>query len=247
MRREPTRQPRPRSTRSDCAYFGGVRYDRAMRIVAIVMLCLGVCSSALAEAPLTLLPREAAVAPTLAAERARAHARWARLTELRLSIRDDRQTAGVVLLSMGLVSVAVGGALAVVGRDEKMLLAAGITTASFGAVNAALSFGMLDVSGNDERRIRAARDPNDFEVRREAELVAHLRSGQFFAVNAGLDVFYMATGALLCVIADMQNQNDRWELGAGIALIAQGAWLMVFDIVNWLNSNSRAARFRELE
>ena len=229
----------------------------AMRIVAIVMLCLGLCSSALAESPtadvtasraaLALLGSDTSVRSAIAGDQARARERWAHLTELRLSIRSDRQTAGVVLLGLGLASVAVGGALAVVGREEKMLLAAGITTASFGAVNAALSFGMLDVSGADERRIRATQDPNDFEARREAELIAHLHSGQFFAVNTGLDVFYMASGGLLCAIAAVQDQNDRWELGTGIALIAQGAWLMAFDIINWLNSNHRAARFRALK
>lgn len=226
-----------------------------MRIVAVVLLCLGLCSSALAEssrsvanavsaprAALTLLESAA-----VAGDRAEARRRWARLTELRLEIRTDRQTAGVVLLGLGLASVAVGGALAVVGRDQKMLLAAGITTASFGAVNAGLSFGMLDVSGADEQRIRAAREPDDFEARREAELIAHLHSGQFFAVNAGLDVFYMAAGGLLCAIAAIHNENDRWELGTGIALIAQGAWLMAFDIINWINSNNRAARFRALQ
>lgn len=222
-----------------------------MRFVAIAVLCLGLCSTALAESPpgvgYALTAQRAALALHESAVNASDRARWARLTELRLSIRSDRQTAGVVLLGLGLASVAVGGALAIVGRDQKMLLAAGITTASFGAVNAALSFGMLDVSGADERRIRAARDPNDFEARREAELIAHLHSGQFFAVNAGLDVFYMAAGGLLCAIAAIQNENDRWELGAGIGLIAQGAWLMAFDIVNWINSNNRSARFRALQ
>jgi hypothetical protein len=56
----------------------------------------------------------------------------------------------------------------------------------------------------------------------------------------------MASGGLLCAIAAIQNENDRWELGTGIALIVQGAWLMAFDIINWLNSNNRAARFRAL-
>lgn|GEM_PF-4404249 len=236
----------------DCARGPEACYDRAMRIVAVVLLCLGLCSSALAESPrgvanvVTAQRAAFALLESEALAGARARARWARLTQLRLEIRADRQTAGVVLLGLGLASVAVGGALAVVGRDEKMLLAAGITTASFGAVNAGLSFGMLDVSGADERRIRAARNPDDFEARREAELVAHLHSGQFFAVNAGLDVFYMAAGGLLCAIAAIQNENDRWELGTGIALIAQGAWLMAFDIINWINSNDRATHFRAL-
>ena len=201
-----------------------------MRIGAIVVLCLSLCRTAHAEPTVTPTHSE----------------HWKQLTDLRLAIRDERQIAGVVLLGLGLASVAVGTALAVVGREEKLLLAAGVTTASFGAVNAALSFGMLDLSGANAAAIRSARATGDFTARREAELIAHLHSGQFFAVNAGLDVFYMASGGLLCAIAAMQNENDRWELGTGIALIAQGAWLMAFDIINWINANDRAARFRAL-
>jgi hypothetical protein len=56
----------------------------------------------------------------------------------------------------------------------------------------------------------------------------------------------MASGALLCAIAAVRDQPDRWELGTGIALMTQGALLMAFDIINWLNSNDRSARFRSL-
>jgi hypothetical protein len=113
-----------------------------------------------------------------------------------------------VLLGFALLSVAVGGAIAAIGREQHALLAAGITTASFNAVNAALTLGLLDVSGAQEQRILEdrARDPSEFTALRESELIAHLHSGQFFAVNAGLDVFYTATGALLCAIAAVRDQ-----------------------------------------
>jgi hypothetical protein len=198
-----------------------------MRTLAIAVLCLCVSSSAFAQAPTPETPIQ-------------------QLTNLRLSIRSSRQTAGWVLLGLGLASVAAGGALAAIGHEQRAHLAAGIATASFGAVNAALSFGLMDLSGAQEQRILSERDSGDFAALREAELIAHLHSGQFFAVNAGLDVFYMASGALLCAIAAVRDQPDRWELGAGIALITQGALLMAFDIINWLNSNDRAARFRSL-
>jgi hypothetical protein len=168
----------------------------------------------------------------------------AALNALRLTIRSERRTAGYVLLGMGLASVAAGAAIAVVGHDDRAHLAAGITTASFGAVNAALTLGLLDLSGADLRRIEAG---GDFETLREAELIAHLHSGQFFAVNTGLDIFYMASGGFLCTIAAVNDQPNRWELGAGVALIVQGALLLAFDIVNWINSNERAARFRALQ
>ena len=198
-----------------------------MRSLAIAVLCLCLSSSAFAQTPKPETPMQ-------------------QLTDLRLSIRSSRQTAGWVLLGLGLASVAVGGALAAINHEQRAHLAAGITTASFGAVNAALSFGLMDLSGAQKSRILAERDPSHFAALREAELIAHLHSGQFFAVNAGLDVFYIASGALLCAIAAVRDQPDRWELGTGIALMTQGALLMAFDIINWLSSNDRSARFRAL-
>jgi hypothetical protein len=199
-----------------------------MRSFAILALCFCVSATALAEA------QQPAATP------------MQQLTDLRLSIRISRRTAGFVLLGLGLASVAVGGAIAAIGHEQRAHLAAGITTASFGAVNAALSFGLLDLSGAQEQRILSERASADFAALREAELIAHLHSGQFFAVNAGLDVFYMASGALLCAIAAVRDRPDRWELGTGVALLTQGALLMAFDIINWLNSNDRSARFRTL-
>jgi hypothetical protein len=204
----------------------------AMRAAAIVVLCLGLCASVQAQTP---------------AATAHAHVGpLSQLTDLRLSIRAARRTSGFVLLGMGLASVAAGGAIAAFGHEQRALLAGGITTASFGAVNAALSFGLLDLSEAQLQRILADGAAGDFAALREAELIAHLHSGQFFAVNTGLDVFYMASGGLLCAIAAVRDQPDRWELGTGLALLTQGALLMAFDIINWLDSNNRAAHFRAL-
>lgn len=169
-----------------------------------------------------------------------------KLADLRLSIRDGRRTAGFWLLGVGLASTVGGAALAIAGREQHVSLAAGITTASFGAINALLSFGLLDLSETHLQRIQAERDPQRFVQLREAELISHLESGQFFAVNAGLDVFYIATGALLCAIAAVRDQRDRWELGAGLATLGQGLFLLTFDVVNWLASNRRAAAVRAL-
>ena len=204
-----------------------------MRTLAIALLCLVLCRTALAEPlPLQLAVR-AGPETSLPMQK---------LGDLRLSIRTSRRTAGYVLLGFGLLSVVAGATIAVVGREQHALLAAGITTASFGAVNAALAPGLMDLSGAEETSVRAdlARGPHAFAALRESQMVAHLHSGQFFAVNTGLDVFYIATGALLCAIAAVRDEPDRWELGAGVAAIAQGSWLLAFDIVNWLSSNRRA-------
>lgn len=175
-----------------------------------------------------------------------AQAAASRLADLRLSIRDGRRTAGFWLLGVGLASTLGGAALALAGHEQHALLAGGITTGSFGAINALLSFGLLDLSEARLQRIQAERDPQRFVQLREAELVAQLESGQFFAVNTGLDVFYIASGALLCVIAAVRDERDRWELGAGIASIGQGLFLLTFDVVNWMAANRRADAIRAL-
>jgi len=168
------------------------------------------------------------------------------LRELKLSIRDGRRTAGFWLLGVGLASTLGGATLAIAGHEQHALLAAGITTASFGVVNSLLTFGLLDLSEAQLRRIESERDPRQFAQLREAELVAQLESGQFFAVNTGLDVFYIATGALLCAIAAVRSEPDRWELGAGVATMGQGLFLLAFDIVSWMAANRRAEAVRSL-
>ncbi|MEY4580365.1 MAG: hypothetical protein RL701_5068 [Pseudomonadota bacterium] len=185
-----------------------------------------------------------------AAQATHAHAdeRGARqhLTDLRLSSHQARRTAGFWLLGFGAASTLGGGVIAVIGHNDKAWLAAGITTASFGIVNALLSFGLLDISDSDKERILAARTHGVFLQQRERELVTQLKSGQFFAVNAGLDLFYLATGAFLCVIAGMNGGKGRWELGAGIAAIGQSVFLLGFDVANWIGANNRAAGVQAL-
>jgi hypothetical protein len=78
------------------------------------------------------------------------------LTELRLEARSERATAGYWLLGWGGVSALSGGVFAIVQRDHQAQLAAGITSASFGVINALLSIGLFDLSGARERRVRAA-------------------------------------------------------------------------------------------
>ena len=214
-------------------------YALRMRVL-IMLVCLSLCSAVAAQTPPVALGNRENIADVSGAAKLR------QLTELRLSIRSERTTAGLWLLGFGLASTLAGGVVAIVGRHERAWLAGGLTTASFGVVNAALSFGLLDAWGADHARIIATHEPHTFAELRERELIAHLHSGQFFAVNAGLDVFYMASGGLLCALAAVRDEPDRWELGAGLALVVQGAFLMAFDIVNWLRSNERASRFRAL-
>jgi hypothetical protein len=179
--------------------------------------------------------------------RAHAQSRLDRLTELRLDARTERATAGDWLLAWGGVSAIGGGVFAIIQHDHQAQLAAGITSASFGVINALLSIGLFDLSGARERRILDDRARPDAYARlREQEIVAELHSGQFYAINAGLDVAYIATGVLMYLLGAARTRSDTWEKGVGVAFISQSAFLLAFDILNWANANARAARLREL-
>jgi hypothetical protein len=171
-----------------------------------------------------------------------------RLAELRLNQLAARRTAGFWLLGFGVLSAAAGGSLIAFGHDQESVLAAGIATVSFGAINAVLSLGLLDLSHARQRRIVAERDhaPGEWAAQREGELVAQLQSGQFFALNSGLDVAYLTAGGLLCALAAARGGGERWELGAGLAVIGQALFLLVFDIVNWIDTSSRVTALRSL-
>jgi hypothetical protein len=169
------------------------------------------------------------------------------LTTLRLEARASRRCAGFWLLGFGAVSTLAGGAVAIAGRDNQALLAAGITTLSFGIINGLLSLGLLDLSGAREAAIvQDSERRADYEAMREGEIAAELQSGQFYAINAGLDVAYIASGVLLFVLGVARSRSDAWEKGAGVAFASQGAFLLAFDIVSWLAANRRAVELRGL-
>ncbi len=56
--------------------------------------------------------------------------------------------------------------------------------------------------------------------------------------NAGLDVAYMTAGTMMLWLGDAEKKRLR---GYGASLIAQGAFLFVFDLVLWWFNQSHAA------
>lgn len=171
----------------------------------------------------------------------------AALAALRLEARASRRVAGFWLVAWGGASTVAGAAVAIAGHDNQAVLAAGITTASFGLINAALSIGLFDLSGAQAQRIRReATQTADYARLRDEAIAAELQSGQFYAVNTGLDVAYIATGVLMLVLGVTRSRSDAWEKGVGIAFMSQGAWLLAFDIISWIAANQRAALIRSL-
>jgi hypothetical protein len=105
---------------------------------------------------------------------------------------------------------------------------------------------LLDLSGSRRTRILAERPGTreDFEHLREAALVEELQRGQTFAVHFGLDVAYITAGALLFIIGRLDGSPKPWPEAAGITLAVQGAFLLGFDLSQWLGANGRAAALR---
>lgn len=173
------------------------------------------------------------------------------LTDVRLSLEVERQEAGVVLAFEGLLSLVAGGLLAGFGHADPFWLAFGVGTAGWGAVNAALAIGLLDLDGGRRRAVERARGElrygdvaraRDEAIRRQGDAAA------LFAFNAGLDVFYVATGVLLFFLADQLTGVDEPQLlrGYSVAQIGQGAFLLVFDAIEWIASQGRAGRLAEV-
>ncbi len=66
----------------------------------------------------------------------------------------------------------------------------------------------------------------------------HNQMKKVLAINAGLDVVYVAGGAYLAGRGSNPETSDR-NRGFGKAIIVQGGFLLVFDVVNYLIFKNR--------
>lgn len=168
------------------------------------------------------------------------------LADVRRAHHIERREAGHVLFWTGVASVIAGGVVAGVMHADPFALMLGLGTAGWGAVNAGLAIGMLDLGDGGFARIEADRLLRGDELRaaRERALRAQEQSGALFALNLGLDVFYVAAGVLLFFLADqLEGEQDAQLLrGYSVAMTSQGAFLLGFDLVEWIASSARASR-----
>ena len=191
--------------------------------------------------------RAAAAAATIEHAQERApELRRAALRETRLRHRLGRRRLGYWLMGWGAVNLVGGTVAAIAKRDESAWLGAGLTTASFGLINGLLSIGLLDLGGGARRQILDGRLGvyTDHEQVREAAIAAQLKSGQTFAMNFGLDFFYIGAGALLFVLGHVLGGTEGRDAalrGSGMAIALQGAWLLGFDWAAWRRVNDYAS------
>lgn len=209
--------------------------------------------ASIAPSELRLLPPDPCERLTISfavSELDRQDARASCLASVRLANRRDRIDEGVLLLGFGLLSAVVGGVatgLAVSGGDD-LWTSFGLGTAGWGVINAAFSIALFDVTNAQLDAIEGARGLTSeaLERARDEAAAAQDATATLIAVNAGLDVFYVAAGLLMFVIGEQAAPDDRWLMGYGAAMAAQGGVLLAYDAVTWGFAADRAGRLRAL-
>lgn len=180
-----------------------------------------------------------------------------RLAATRRANLEARANEGWTLVAFAAASIAAGTAVAIAGADahDDRTLWGGIGTAGWGAINAIFSLFLFDVSGGIGRDIEADRGARGADLVRAREDAARdqYSTATLIAVNAGLDVFYVAAGILLSVLGDVSDPGD-WSydardglVGYGAAMAAQGGFLLVYDVVTWLFAQDRGDRILHMD
>lgn len=198
---------------------------------------------------LRLLPADPCTRLTLAlSELDRQGARASCLASMRRANRQDRIDEGVLLMGFALLSAIGGGVTAGIGANDghTLMFSLGLGTAVWGVINAAFSAFLFDLSQDQLRLIESegALTSEALLAARDRAAAAQDGTAMWIAVNAGLDVFYVATGLLLFVLGDQMQPTDDGLRGYGLAMAAQGAALLAYDGVTWVFATERAARLR---
>lgn len=158
------------------------------------------------------------------------------LDAARRTMARDERTRAWTLLGEGAASVAVGVPL-LVATDDAGVRWAGVMTATFGAINVGLAVPwLLGVAA--EERARPGEPELASRLRRARS--AH-RTAAVFALNVGLDVLYVVAGAAAYALG--AADGDAGLRGGGVASMAQGAFLLGFDLWGWIASDANADRF----
>jgi hypothetical protein len=217
--------------------FGFERLDRA--------------EASIAPSELRLLPPDPCMRLTLAlSELDRQEARASCLASVRLANRQDRIDEGVLLLGFGVLSAIAGGVMTGVALTDgnDLLLSAGLGTAGWGVINAAFSAALFDLTGSGLRDIEDDRHLTSEALlrARDEAAAAQDQTAAIIAVNAGLDIAYIATGLLLYFLGEAARPRDAFLVGYGLAMTVQGGVLLAYDGVTWGFAADRASRLRAL-
>ena len=141
--------------------------------------------------------------------------------ELRAWNAERLQTQNVGLGILGgwaVINLGVGAVGAVLAKDERTRWLH-LGNLLWNTVNLALSVIGLATQWKT--------DPAGFDAKQSLQASSTIST--LFAVNAGLDVAYLATAAFLWQRGDAKG--DERMVGCGQALLIQGGFLLVFDTV----------------
>jgi esterase/lipase len=130
--------------------------------------------------------------------------------------RDFVDTLGYRLLAWATLSVAVGLPLLALG--DAFWRGFGLQALAWGAID-----GLIGYAGRRHARRIDVGPAAAADRRAEARFVRRL-----LWANAGLDVLYVAGGALLWAGAG----SDAWLAGTGAGIVVQGLFLLVFDLAH---------------
>jgi len=71
----------------------------------------------------------------------------------------------------------------------------------------------------------------------------HLTTEKVLLINAGLDVLYMASGALMAGKSKSSTKRPELLKGYGQSLLLQGGFLLVFDVVLYVVQHKLSSKF----
>lgn len=174
-------------------------------------------------------------APCARAQSAGEAALALRTEEARVNLVQSSVLAGWSGASMLVgAGLALGAPRGVAGRSV------GVNTVAWGAINMAIAIPGLVAALRDRASLPAAPYATaELAMQRDAGLARNAGQGAVFALNLGLDVAYLATGSLLCVLAERLQPRVPILLGVGIAALVQGSFLFALDAAGWTLAQGR--------
>ena len=213
---------------------------RARAATACLGLAIGALAPSLAQAQMEPLP------PPPIGELAIGGADLSgSLIPLRLGHVEERRREGLGLTLWGGAAILGGALVAIIGREDRTLVAFGVTTISFGAINLPLGLGLMDLRHRYRDEALALTAAGAEEVAAQLDLWQRAERGKraSFAVNAALDVIYMLAGALMIGLAERTRHPDS-NRGAGWGMISQGLGLLIFDVYGVIATSRRLRELR---
>jgi hypothetical protein len=121
------------------------------------------------------------------------------------------------LLLWSAASMASG--LPMVASDKPLLRGLGQQFLAWGAIDGAIALG-----GRWSTRRKAGHSADQGEV---------VKLQRLLLINAGLDVLYITGGVALAM---RRGREDPYWLGHGLGILAQGGFLLAFDLWHGLNA-----------